>query len=185
MCNPFDLAKVLMSAQNTKGRYSNSVHALASVASEEGVWKGLWRASGATMLRATMASGAQLATYDTAKSAAANTFKAMTDRGIASPFGFAEATLVSAAASMLAAVAYTTAAAPADFVRSRLMARTNSDRGDERLGVLGCVAKAVRTEGIFALWTGWWPSTLRLMPVVVLVFPLMERFRLILGIGAY
>ena len=60
------------------------------------------------------------------------------------------------------------------------MARTNEDAS-----AIDCVLRAVRAEGIGALWTGWWPATLRLLPVVLLVFPLMEHFRLILGIGAF
>ena len=51
VCNPFDLAKVLMSAEKTRGTYSNSIHALVSVAQEEGLFRGLWRASGVTMVR--------------------------------------------------------------------------------------------------------------------------------------
>ena len=40
-----------MSAEKTRGTYSNSIHALVSVAQEEGLFRGLWRASGVTMVR--------------------------------------------------------------------------------------------------------------------------------------
>jgi len=173
LCNPLDLAKVLMTAERTRGQYSNSMHALACVAQQEGVRKGLWRASGVTVLRAALASAAQLTAYDYAKALL---------RGGAGSAAVHEATWVHLGASVAAAVAYTTASAPADLIKSRVMAQPC---GPERLGPMGCAVQTVRSEGIGALWTGWAASTGRLLPVVLVVFPLMERLRLLLGVSAF
>jgi hypothetical protein len=70
LCSPFDLVKVQLSAPATRGRFANSLDALATVALAEGP-RALWRAGGATVLRAAVASGAQLATYDLTKAAIA------------------------------------------------------------------------------------------------------------------
>jgi hypothetical protein len=104
-------------------------------------------------------------------------------------------------ASVCAAVAYTTAAAPVDLVRSRLMAAaaTTADTPEpggggsgigrsarpDTAGAFAMCAAVVQREGIIVLWRGWGPATASLVPVVVLVFPLMERLRSILGVGLY
>eukprot|EP00613_Pedinella_sp_CCMP2098_P012645 CAMPEP_0171649592 /NCGR_PEP_ID=MMETSP0990-20121206/36944_1 /TAXON_ID=483369 /ORGANISM="non described non described, Strain CCMP2098" /LENGTH=402 /DNA_ID=CAMNT_0012227637 /DNA_START=91 /DNA_END=1299 /DNA_ORIENTATION=- len=208
LTSPLDLAKVRMMAQSrqaqqpTNGttsssssnsktnkqcvdgpvqknvKYANSFDALFTIAREEGLVGGLWRASGTSVLRAVMASGAQLGAYDVAKAFALTA-------GIA---GYHPAA-ASALASQAAAVAYTTAAAPVDLVKNRLMAQQLSDRSQEdkptRFVTLRMIAGVVRSEGLWALWRGWVPATLSLMPVVAIVFPLMELLRSLMGVGAF
>ena len=116
LTSPLDLAKVRMMAQPVEAadtllgdkrdatgpeptRFSNSIDCLVGVARAEGLWGGptggLWRASGAGVLRAALASSAQLCAYDTAKTLA----------GTAIGLPPAWAAVV---ASQVAAVAYTT-----------------------------------------------------------------------------
>jgi hypothetical protein len=195
LTSPLDLAKVRMVAQCSdaetgppkgKGgrRYANSLDALMTIAREEGFgFGGLWRGCWAAVLRAGLASGAQLTAYDAAKAVALSAAGAAACR--------AHPAVVAAFASQAAALAYTTAAAPADLIKSRLMAqRAHSVVGGEpsahaRSSVLEAAVGVVRDEGVLALWRGWVPATLTLMPVVAIVFPLMEFFRSLLGVGSF
>jgi hypothetical protein len=179
ICSPFDLAKVLMTADGAKTKgvngaasYANSLDALVTVARREGVWGGLWRASGVSMVRAAVASGAQLATYDYAKTAIA--------AGSAIP---TTSPVVHLVASLFAALAYTTASAPLDLVKSRVMAQGSNL--SKRRGAIATAADVLRNEGVLNFWRGWWAATLRLMPIVVFVFPLMEQLRILLGVGTF
>ncbi len=100
----------------------------------------------------------------------------------------AQAPLLQAGASLLAGLAYTTAAAPVDLVRSRLMAQPRASWPPGSAGGAGLAGLArgvVAAGGVAALWRGWAPATARLLPVVLLVFPLMEALRTLLGVGAY
>jgi hypothetical protein len=202
------LVKVRMTAAATKASYANSFDALATVARDEGGWRGLWRASGVNMLRASVASGAQLTAYDAAKAAtaalvvaaaaaAAHSAELATTSsstaawsseavgGVLLPWAAAAASLVGPA--VVAAVAYTTASAPVDLLKSRRMAAkpTNGSSSGGGKSALAMAAAIVRAEGPLGLWRGWGVSTARLLPVIVLVFPAMERLRLLLGIGAF
>jgi hypothetical protein len=192
-------------AEEERGsKYANSFDALFTIAREEGLGLrigggsgggltggssstgggggGLWQASGASVLRSAMASGAQLGAYDAAKAFCATV-------GLASSHPAA----ASAVASQLAAVAYTTAAAPFDLIKNRLMAHrassssSHSNDGGRRQqqSVVSLVVQVIRTEGLAALWRGWLPATLSLMPVVMIVFPLMELLRSLMGIGTF
>lgn len=189
-----------------RSKYANSFDALFTIAREEGLGLrigegsgggltggssstsggggGLWQASGASVLRSAMASGAQLGAYDAAKAFC-------TTVGLAS----SRPAAASAVASQLAAVAYTTAAAPFDLIKNRLMAHrassssssSHSNDGGRRQqqSVVFLVVQVIRTEGLAALWRGWLPATLSLMPVVMIVFPLMELLRSLMGIGTF
>ena len=161
LCNPFDLVKARMAAAPREHR--NSLAALTSIARSEGGAGSLWRGAPATTIRAALGSGAQLATYDQAKRLVA--------RSTLLPSGVGWPVLVATCAS---AVAYVTAAAPADVVRTRLMlsradART---RGAENgvpqyAGALDCLRRSVQDEGVGVLFRGCGASLARLLPVLV------------------
>lgn len=193
-----------MTAAATKSSYANSLDAMVTVARTEGGWRGLWRASGVNMLRASVASGAQLTAYDVSKAgiaalvaAAAAATKAHAEEPTAAttllsssafasvvlPFLAAVVSLVGS--SVVAAVAYTAASAPVDLLKSRCMAAKPTDDDGKSASLLSMIVAVVRAEGPLGLWRGWGVSTARLLPVIVLVFPAMEQFRLLLGIGSF
>lgn len=160
LCNPLDLAKTRL--QRDPGRYRDSLDALCRIPGEER--GGLFIGAPASVARAAAGSSAQLVAYDVVKSALIDT---------AFP-----AVLV---ATLAATLAYATAAAPFDVVKSRLMVCAPGDRPSP----LGCALTILRTDGPIAFFTGWLPAVLRLLPTSLLVFPLLERFRVILGAGAF
>ena len=171
LCNPFDLVKARMAAAPSE--YPNSVAALAAIARREGGAASLWRGSPATTLRAAMGSGAQLATYDGAKQFIA---------AQALPRGMP--VLLATCAS---AAAYTAAAAPADVVKTRLMLsrRDASTASASYAGPLDCLRRSVREEGPMVLFRGCGASFARLLPVLLLVFPLLESLRAAFGVGSF
>ena len=105
--------------------------------------------------------------------------------------------------SFLSGLAFATAAAPADIVKTRLMADSSYT------GFLDCLGKSVRQGGVLSLYRGWTPvrrgsacsvwfaccfanlqslggqSALRLAPHFTAVGVLMEQARLLVGVGAF
>jgi len=79
--------------------------------------------------------------------------------------------------SLVTGLVATTAAAPFDLLKSRLMA---SEAAGESLGTV--LLTLLRTEGPAALWNGWWPTYLRLGPHAILTFPLYEALRRAAGL---
>lgn len=157
--NPLDLTKTRL--QRDPDRYGNSIDALVTIPNEG---RGsLWVGAPASIARAAAGSSGQLTAYDVVKSS------------------FGATTGVSVVAGAVAATAaYVTCAAPFDVVKSRLMTSSTTNSS-----VLTCLLNIARHEGPLALFTGWLPSLLRLLPTTLVVFPLLERFRLLLGTGAF
>lgn len=179
LCNPLDLVKARMAAAPSD--YPNSLAALGVIAKTEGGAASLWRGAPATTVRAALGSGAQLATYGTAK------------RWVASspliPSGYGMPVLV---ATCLSAAAYVTAAAPADLIKTRLMLSRAGTGGAScgtdapvYAGPIDCLRRSVAEEGVLVLFRGWSASFARLLPVLLLVFPLLERIRMAFGVGVF
>lgn len=173
LCNPFDLVKARMAA--APAAYPNSIAAIAAIAKREGGATKLWRGAPATTLRAALGSGAQLVTYGSSKRLVAS---------LPLPKGYGLSVLLATCAS---AAAYVTAAAPADVVRTRCM-MVGSDGDEEEncyASALDCLTRSVREEGLFVLFRGWGASFARLLPVLLLVFPLLEKLRVAFGVGSF
>lgn len=160
-CNPLDLAKTRL--QHDPDRYANSLHALAAIPPQT-----LWVGAPASVARAASGSAGQLAAYDVVKQANLQSGR--------------PAELAVLVASLASSVAYVTCAAPMDVVKARLMVAPDDKT---RSTVFGCLVDIWRREGPFAIFAGWLPALLRLLPTTLLVFPLLEKFRLILGAGAF
>jgi hypothetical protein len=180
LCNPFDLVKARMAVTPTS--QPNSVTALCAIARDEGGTTALWRGASATIVRAALGSGAGLVAYDEVK-------RLTTDQ-LAHVPGLP--VLLSTVAS---AAAYVTAAAPADLVKTRLMLSSCRDRGGsspgkdgnlvQYTGCVDCLVRSVRADGLGVLFRGWGASFARLLPVLLLVFPLLELLRWAFGVGSF
>jgi hypothetical protein len=183
LANPTDLVKIRIQGeagalgadgayrtglrQGSRPSYNNSLHGLVQVLRSEGV-RGLYSGTSATITRAACGTGAQLAAYD-------HTKYLCKQHGVADE-GFA----LHVFAAMLSGLAFATAAAPADIIKSRIM-----QKDSRYAGFLDCAASIVRTEGPRALFKGWLPSACRLTPLFMFVSPVMERLRLSLGLGYF
>ena len=173
LCNPLDLVKARMAV--SPEAHPNSLAALAAIGKGRDA-RALWRGGAATVVRGAMGSGAQLAAYDTTKRAFATAF------GVGSPRLAALAIL---AATVVSAAAHTTASAPADVVKTRLMLVGDASSEQRYAGPLDCLRRSVRDEGLGVLFRGWGASYARLLPSMLLVMPLLERFRVLFGVGAF
>lgn len=71
------------------------------------------------------------------------------------------------------------------MIKTRLMASREAGDGRRHATILGAASELVRAEGVAALWRGWLPATLSLMPIVAIVFPLMEWLRAAMGVGVF
>ena len=83
-------------------------------------------------------------------------------------------------ATVAASAAYVTAAAPFDVVKATMMVAPD----DARPTAASCVRDLARA-GPAAFFCGWLPALVRLLPIAMVVFPLMETLRGFLGAAAF
>ena len=83
-------------------------------------------------------------------------------------------------ATVAASAAYVTAAAPFDVVKAMMMVAPD----DARPTVASC-ARDLARAGPAAFFRGWPPALVRLLPIAMVVFPLMEALRGFLGAAAF
>lgn len=92
-------------------------------------------------------------------------------------------------ATVVSAAAYVTASAPADLVKTRLMIHKpiNGSAAGATLyaGPLDCLRRSIDDEGLAVLFRGWGASFTRLLPVLLLVMPILERLRALFGVGGF
>jgi len=151
-------------------RYRNTLHAFYSIYKDENGIRGLYKGVGPTMVRAATLTATQLSTYDHSK--------VLLKKENILEEGFQ----LHIVASLISGLCATTVAAPADLVKSRLMADAH---GDKRLyhGSLDCLIKTIRTDGVFGLFRGWVPSYSRLGPHFIIALPILEQTRNLMGLG--
>ena len=134
---------------------------------------GLWRGWHASAGRAAALSGAQLATYDTAK-------RWMLAHGVLVDARGAETPLLHSAASLASGFVAQTVAMPLDTLKAVLMADAS---GRPALDVVR--SALVRGGGARALFRGYVPALARQGPVMLVQMPLVEQGRALLGLGYF
>ena len=172
--NPIDVVRIRMQGP---APYESTLVAFATIAKREGV-AGLWRGWGACVARAATLSGAQLATYDTAKRRL---------RSDDPSSAFKEGPLLHFAASLASGVVAQTVTQPADTIKTLVMARAGGEgegeaRWKKNVGALATARALVAKSGPAALYRGFWPAAARQGPVMVIQMPLVEQFRKALGL---
>jgi len=180
IANPTDLVKIRMQAEAgaldgatgrlTSGlsvgeapRYNNSWDCAVKISSADG-FAALYAGTSATIVRAAMGTGAQMACYDHAKH-------------LAKERGMVEGPLLHSVAGFLSGLAFATGAAPADIVKSRYMSGVGKFSG-----VGDCAWQLLSKEGPLVLFKGWFPSACRVGPLFIFVSPVMEQMRILVGL---
>jgi hypothetical protein len=168
--NPIDVLKVRFQSQlpNEPRPYSSLLSAFRTIYAEKGV-KGLYIGTSATVTRAAFLTSAQLGSYDVIKN---NIFVRM--------FGMdKEANVTHFSASILASVITTTAANPADVVKTRVMNDPNA--------IVGGPSKHIiwNENGVRGFMKGWTASYFRIGPHTVISLMAIEKVRQIIGISSY
>lgn len=163
--NPIDVVRVRMQA--SRCAYPSTARAFGQVARQEGVLAGLWGGSGACVLRATMLSGAQLATYDASK------------RWLLREGYFAEdAAPLHFSSSFVSGVVAQTVAMPADTLKTLAM----SSPGGDGKGMRAIARRVLVKYGWRGFYKGYLAAAARQGPVMVLQMPLVEALRNIFGL---
>lgn len=162
---PFDLALVRMAADKRlpeaeRRNYKNGFDAVRTVASDEGVGA-LWRGCLPTVSRCVVLNISQLAVYSEAKE--------FVQRGLMLEDGL----LVRVLSALVSGLASTTASVPLDTAKTRIQ----QSRGGQYSGMLDCLAKTVRNEGVTSLWKGWTPAYARLGPHTLITLVTLDSLK--------
>jgi hypothetical protein len=173
--NPTDLIKVRLQTDGQligedgafrPKRFRGMVHAFLSIIREEGVL-GLWKGVGPTVSRASVLAASELSTYDEIKG-----------RLLATPY-FEDDIFCVALTSTISGLFCTIVSNPFDVVKSRVMGQPLNADGTGRFyrGMIHCVVKTTKEEGILSLYNGFWPNFGRMVPHVVIAFIVMENLK--------
>jgi solute carrier family 25 (mitochondrial dicarboxylate transporter), member 10 len=165
--NPADIVNIRMQADSRvppeqRRNYKHAIDGLLRVRREEGS-AALLRGVRPNIIRAMLLTTGQIAAYDLAKaSLLSNRVVPMADN-----------VQTHILASMVAGLVATTACAPADVVKTRLM----NMKHNEYKSATDCFLKVVEHEGVRGLYKGWLPAYMRLGPQTLLTFVFLEQLR--------
>ncbi|OJJ50983.1 hypothetical protein ASPZODRAFT_126963 [Penicilliopsis zonata CBS 506.65] len=162
--SPFFLVKTRLQSFSpflpvgTQHNYRNSFDGLSKIYKSEG-FKGLYRGVGAAMIRTGFGSSAQLPTYFFAK------------RRLIEHLGMEDGPALHLASSTISGFVVCCAMHPPDTVMSRLYNQT----GNLYKGVFDCLYKTISTEGLFAIYKGYFAHLARILPHTILTLSLAEQ----------
>lgn len=179
MASPADLVKVRMQAdgrmvsQGLQPRYSGPFDALNKIISTEG-FKGLWKGVYPNAQRAFLVNMGELACYDQAKH-----FIIQNHISYDNIYGHS-------LASVMSGLSATALSCPADVVKTRMMNQGASKDGHGMYkNSYDCLVKAVRNEGLRALWKGFFPTWARLGPWQFVFWVTYEKLRRFAGLSSF
>ncbi|CAI5721167.1 unnamed protein product [Peronospora effusa] len=164
--NPADIVNIRMQADSRlpiekRRNYKHAIDGLIRVEKEEGI-AALMCGVRPNMIRAMLLTTGQIAAYDLTKSMILqNSMVLMHDN-----------LKTHVLASMIAGLVATTACAPADVVKTRLM---NMHVPNEYKSASDCFVQVVKHEGLRGLYKGWLPAYMRLGPQTLLTFVFLEQ----------
>lgn len=145
--------------------YRNCVHGLYRIVKDEGVLA-LYRGWQPNTVRAILMNASQLASYDWFK------------RVLLRMDGAKDGPALQFGASFLAGTVATTVCAPADVIKSRIMAAKA-----HHVSIPVMIATAAREEGLGFFFRGWTAAWVRLCPQTILTLVFLEQLRL--GVDMY
>ena len=152
-----DLIKTRLQTQLNPGHpYRSTIHAYRCIYREGGL-KMLYQGIGPNMLRASIITTFHVGSYDSSKKLLKKEL--------------AEGPLLWTMCGVMSAFVTTTAAAPIDLIRTRIMVSSIKMSG------LSMARYVMKNEGFKGLFRGWLPSFFRLGPHFTLSWPLIELSR--------
>ncbi|KAF2838198.1 mitochondrial oxaloacetate transport protein [Patellaria atrata CBS 101060] len=162
--SPFFLVKTRLQSYSpflpvgTQHQYKNAWYGLRDIHSKEGV-KGLWRGVGPAMVRTGFGSSVQLPTYFFAK------------RRLVRHLGMEEGPALHLASSTASGFVVCCVMHPPDTVMSRMYNQT----GNLYSGAFDCLYRTVKTEGVLAVYKGFFAHLARILPHTILTLSLAEQ----------
>ena len=134
----------------TQHKYKNAIDGMRQIYSAEGI-KGLYRGVGPAMVRTGFGSSVQLPTYFFAK------------RRLVKHLGMEEGMPLHIASSTASGFVVCCVMHPPDTIMSRMYNQT----GNLYTSAFDCLSRTVKTEGIFALYKGYFAHLARILPHTV------------------
>ncbi|PUU78994.1 mitochondrial carrier domain-containing protein [Tuber borchii] len=162
--SPFFLVKTRLQSYSpflpvgTQHKYRNAVDGFRTIGRTEGL-KGLYRGVGSAMVRTGFGSSVQLPTYFFAK------------RRLQKYFGLQEGVGLHLASSTVSGFVVCCVMHPPDTVMSRMY----NQSGNLYTGAFDCLMKTVRTEGLLAIYKGYFAHLARILPHTILTLTLAEQ----------
>jgi solute carrier family 25 protein 34/35 len=162
--SPFFLVKTRLQSFSpflpvgTQHQYRNAWDGLRQIYGAEGV-RGLWRGVGPAMVRTGFGSSVQLPTYFFAK------------RVLQRNFDIKDGTPLHLMSSTASGFVVCCVMHPPDTVMSRMYNQT----GNLYNGALDCLFRTVKTEGILAVYKGYFAHLARILPHTILTLTLAEQ----------
>ncbi|OCK78810.1 mitochondrial carrier [Lepidopterella palustris CBS 459.81] len=162
--SPFFLVKTRLQSFSpflpvgTQHHYKNAWDGMKQIYTHEGI-KGLYRGVGPAMVRTGFGSSVQLPTYFFAK------------RRLVRHLGMEEGIPLHLASSAASGFVVCCVMHPPDTVMSRMYNQT----GSLYSGAFDCLYRTVKTEGIFAVYKGFFAHLARILPHTILTLSLAEQ----------
>ncbi|KAM3423497.1 hypothetical protein BST61_g925 [Cercospora zeina] len=162
--SPFFLVKTRLQSYSpflpvgTQHQYRNAFDGMRQIYGAEGI-KGLWRGVGPAMVRTGFGSSVQLPTYFFAK------------RLLQRNFDIQDGTPLHLASSTASGLVVCCVMHPPDTVMSRMYNQT----GNLYSGAFDCLYRTVKTEGILAVYKGFFAHLARILPHTILTLTLAEQ----------
>ncbi|CAK46679.1 uncharacterized protein An14g06860 [Aspergillus niger] len=162
--SPFFLVKTRLQSFSpflpvgTQHNYKNSFDGLRKIHTSEGV-SGLYRGVGAAMVRTGFGSSVQLPTYFFAK------------RRLMKHLGMEDGPGLHLASSTASGFVVCCVMHPPDTIMSRMYNQT----GNLYKGVFDCLFKTIKTEGVLAIYKGYFAHLARILPHTILTLSLAEQ----------
>ncbi len=166
IANPTDLIKIRFQSvfPGQPRPYKHTLDAFFTIFKTDGL-AGLYRGVTPTIVRASVLTSAQLATYDHTKRYMIRS-------------GFGDDTRTHLTCSVISGFVAATATNPFDVIKSRIM----SDAHGRYRGPWHCMIAMLKSEGPRSFMKGWSASFARLGPHFCISMPLLELIRQLLGI---
>ncbi|KAI8932180.1 hypothetical protein NX059_011062 [Plenodomus lindquistii] len=162
--SPFFLVKTRLQSFSpflpvgTQHTYKNALDGMRQIYASEGV-KGLYRGVGPAMVRTGFGSSVQLPTYFFAK------------RRLVKHLGMEDGTPLHLASSTASGFVVCCVMHPPDTIMSRMYNQT----GNLYSSAFDCLSKTVKSEGILALYKGYFAHLARILPHTILTLTLAEQ----------
>lgn len=162
--SPFFLVKTRLQSYSpflpvgTQHQYKNAWDGLRSIYTQEGI-KGLYRGVGPAVVRTGFGSSVQLPTYFFAK------------RRLVKHLGMEEGAPLHLASSAASGFVVCVVMHPPDTVMSRMYNQT----GNLYSSAFDCLYRTVKTEGILAVYKGFFAHLARILPHTILTLSLAEQ----------
>jgi len=162
--SPFFLVKTRLQSYSpflpvgTQHHYKGAVDGLSTIYKNEGI-KGLYRGVGPAMVRTGFGSSVQLPTYFFAK------------RRLVKHLGMEEGPALHLASSTASGFVVCCVMHPPDTVMSRMYNQT----GNLYSSAFDCLYRTVKTEGVLAIYKGFFAHLARILPHTILTLSLAEQ----------